>query len=146
MFEEDIAHAQDMIRRLDAEGRLADADKEALPPYRRVPRQEATAWRQALEAKLRSAFGPDTFARYHNAWELYTDELKRDEGDDYSRAINAKTRIVALLQELDSRAPIPVAAPTVSQSHPGGQGSDPPISCAARLKTASRDVGTASSS
>ena len=102
-FEEEIAQGQDMIRRLEAESRLSLVERDALPPHRRVPRTEALAWQDRVEAKLQSAFGPDTFARYRIAWDLYKEELDDDIGNEYSRTLNAWNRIVALLEELNLR-------------------------------------------
>jgi len=103
VFEELIAQGEDMIRRLEAEMKLGEAEREALPPYRRVPVKEALAWRKAIEDKLQAAYGPDTLDRYNLISMLYRDELERDEGDEYTRSTNARHRIVSLLRELDSR-------------------------------------------
>jgi TIR domain len=104
MFEEQIAQGHDMIRRLEAESRLTQSERDALPSHRRVPRKEAEAWRKTIEEKMRSSFGPDTFARYQVAWDLCSEEI-REGVDAYSCALNVRNRIVAFLEELDSRAP-----------------------------------------
>ena len=103
LFEESIAHARDMIRRLEAESGLTASEREALPSYQRVPFKEAGAWQRSVEEKLRSSFGPDTYARYELVWELYRDETERSEGDEDRRVLNVWHRIMTLLEELDAR-------------------------------------------
>jgi hypothetical protein len=104
MFEEQIAQGRDIIRRLDAESRLSQSERNALPSYRRVPTKEANTWRETIELKLRLSFGPDTYARYQGAWDLFQDDVGK--GDDpIVPHLNVTHRIVALLEELDSRAP-----------------------------------------
>ncbi|MBR1214658.1 hypothetical protein [Bradyrhizobium sp. JYMT SZCCT0180] len=106
MFEEQIAWGRDMIRRLEAESRLTQSERDALPSHRRVPRKEDDTWRETIEQKIQSSFGPDTFARYQVAWDLHGEELCK-EVDPYTCALSARYRIVALLEELDSRAKHP---------------------------------------
>jgi hypothetical protein len=65
MFEDHIAHGYDMIRRIEAERKLASPEREALPAYRRVPLIELDAWQKSVETKLSSTFGSDTLARYN---------------------------------------------------------------------------------
>jgi hypothetical protein len=104
MFEEEIAQGRDMIRRLEAESRLAQAERDALPQHQRVPTREALDWKKRIEQRIEKSFGADTLTRYQVAWDLYTDELERERGDEYSRSLNAFNRIIVLLEELDSRA------------------------------------------
>lgn len=116
MFEELIAQGRDMIRRLEGEWRLPQGDRELLPAYQRVPVREAVAWQEAVEEKLRASFGPDTLRRYEGVGAMYSDELNRGQGDEYSRSLNSWNRIVALLEELDARAARP-SAPPPAASH-----------------------------
>jgi hypothetical protein len=104
MFEEHIAHGNDMIRRLELEVGLSPSEVEMLPAHQRVPIAEAVAWQKAIEEKLRTNFGPEVFARYNIAWEIFRDEVKRREGTPTSQALNAWRRIVAYLGELQERA------------------------------------------
>ena len=103
MFEEDIAHANDMIRRLEMEVGLSRAEVEGLPGHLRVPTREAAAWRQVIEEKIRTGFAPEALARYRVAWDLYKEELERGEGNETTRILNAWRRIVSFLTELDQR-------------------------------------------
>ena len=103
MFEEYIAQGNDMIRRMQAEIGLSEAEVEALPKDRRVPTREDVAWRKAVEERIKSTFGSDALARYNLAWEHYREELDDGEGDERTRLINAWRRIVTYLMELEER-------------------------------------------
>jgi hypothetical protein len=103
MFEEQIAHGRNMIRRLESESRLSQTDRDSLPPHLRVPTREAKLWQEIIERKIQSEFRRDAFERYRIVWEVYSDELNRGQGDEYSCRINAFHRIVYFLEELDSR-------------------------------------------
>lgn len=91
-----------MIRRLDAENKLTPSERVALPSSQRVTTKEAVAWQEVIEQKIRSSFDRDTLARYQVARDKYREELDRGEGNEYSRALNAWNRLLALLVELDS--------------------------------------------
>jgi hypothetical protein len=77
-------------------------ERDALPPGRRVPINEAVAWQEMIEQKIRASFDHDTLVRYQVAWNKYRQELDQDKGVEYSRALSAWNRIVAFLEELDS--------------------------------------------
>jgi hypothetical protein len=101
MFQHLIAHGRDMIRRLEAESRLAPLDREALPPHRRVPKMEATEWEKAIIQKLQAEFDDGVYDRYQVIRDLFSDEVRRGEGDADSQALNRLHRVVALLADLD---------------------------------------------
>lgn len=103
MFEELIAHGNDMIRRLEKFVGLSYEELEIRPAHQQVAVLEAQAWRKAIEERIRSTFGQDTLTRYNIIGELYSDELKRGKGDEITRSLNAMRRIVALLEELEER-------------------------------------------
>jgi hypothetical protein len=103
MFEEQIAEGRDMLRRLEAESRLTDREKEALPAWQRVPIKEAQEWHRIIEEKLKANYGPETFGRYQLAQDLFREASRKGEGDDYSRPRDYWERILALLAELDAR-------------------------------------------
>jgi len=116
MFEQQIAQGHDMIRRLEAESRLTEPQRNALPSSERVPLREAAAWQETIEQQIRLAFGADTFARYRVAWDRYKEELDRNAGDEYSRALNAWRRVIAFLIELDVQSIGPSSAQDARRS------------------------------
>jgi|SRR5215813_8444782 len=103
MFEELIAQGKDMIRRLERLVGLTYGQLKARPAHEQVANKEAEAWQKSVEERIRSAFGPDTLARYKMIWQLFADELERNEGDEITRSLNIKRRIVSLLSELQER-------------------------------------------
>ncbi len=103
MFEEQIAEGREMIRLLEGELMLSPAERHIHRAHPRVPVRESGRWQETVEDKIRSAFGPEGLARYKSAWGLYQEELDRGEGDPHTRALNVYNRIIACLEEFDSR-------------------------------------------
>jgi hypothetical protein len=105
MFEELIAHGKDMILRLEGEEHLTPSQADQRPAHERVPIVEAQKWQERLEERIRSSFGPDTFERYENIWDMHRAE--RDSltsRTEASRFMTTFKRIVRLMEELDQRA------------------------------------------
>jgi hypothetical protein len=107
MFEEQIFHAQDMIRRLEAERGLSYSSRELLPAHNRVPMKEWLTWHEALDKRIQGAFGKETYSRYKGIYALFKDEQKQSVGDENSQGLNLLYRLVAFLRELDARSPPP---------------------------------------
>jgi hypothetical protein len=103
VFEELIAQGNDMIRRQQKQIGLNPYSEATFPAHELVTRIEANAWRESLEEKIRTNFGPDAYARYRLFWVIYDDEAKREEGDESARCVNLWHRIVGYLVELDNR-------------------------------------------
>jgi hypothetical protein len=106
MFEEQIAHGNDMIRRLEPEISLSYWERDQRPAYQRLPMKEWNTWIDAVGQRIRVNFGPDTIARYDLIWQLFKDEvslISKGQSDEALCALNALRRVVALLSELDKR-------------------------------------------
>jgi hypothetical protein len=103
VFEEFIAQGKDMIRRQEKQIGENPYAETRIPVYERVTRIEANAWRETLEKRIRTNFGPDAYARYRVFWDVYEDEVAKKQGDESTRCVNLWQRIVAYLVELDWR-------------------------------------------
>jgi hypothetical protein len=123
MFEEHIAHGNDMIRRLEKERGLSEKGIDALPAHQRVPIAEAEAWHASVNRRIRESFGPDTLARFELISKLHSNEIKDRIGDERSRIITFWRRVLDLLTELQNRVDgnrLTGFAPL--QNAPSGQG------------------------
>jgi hypothetical protein len=103
VFEEFIAQGNDMIRRQERQIGMTAYSEAQIPVHERVTLIEANAWREGLEERIRANFSPDAYARYCIFWDIYENEIDKNEGDASSRCVNLWRRIVAYLVELDTR-------------------------------------------
>lgn len=103
MFEEYIAHGRDLVRRIQAEAKLSEAEVDKLPAWERVLNVESSEWYAAVEERIRSSFGPDAVARYRLFWRLWEEEIKHGLGTERMRTVNLYQRIINYLVELDAR-------------------------------------------
>src|SRR5688500_5890739 len=103
MFEEQIAQGRSMLQRLEAESRLTNWEREALPAWKRVPMKEAQEWHRIIEDKLKANYGPETYGRYQLAQDFFNEAIRKGEGDYYSRPRDYWERVLTLLSELDAR-------------------------------------------
>ncbi len=87
-----------MVRRLEAEAKLTESERERLPADQRVPTKEASEWFKLVEDRI-PRFSEDAFARYTSIGRLFQEE----EGDQLTRAIHYFRRKVSFLTELQQR-------------------------------------------
>ena len=120
MFVELIAQGKEMIRRFEGLVGLSAKELSARPEYQKVAFKEVTTWQKTVEERIRTTFGTDAVFRYNNIVELYKDDVKRDEGDEITRALNLLHRIVTLISEFQERLNLmsssrsPCKVPTIS--------------------------------
>src|ERR1700722_16682385 len=80
MFEEFIAHGNDMIRRLERLVDLSYQQLTARPAHEQVAPKEGEAWMKTVRGRIVTGFGQDTVARYDLINELWSDEIRRQAG------------------------------------------------------------------
>lgn len=114
MFEVEIAHAEDMLERMESEVPLPDVEREALPGHKRVSIREAGAWEEGVKKKLAEMPAAYPLERYRGILEQH---LTSEDGDELSRYISYVHLIVRLLRQLDKLSALPRGTAGASPAH-----------------------------
>lgn len=101
MFESDVLHTEDILERLEEELKITYAERQNLPPHKRVPMSEWNQWGDSISSKIASLSDAAATKRY----EALHEEMQNFDGsipENYlKKAIEYAHGVLRLIRQLD---------------------------------------------